>query len=657
MPHHTPLIATIVAGLVAAFILGALAQRLRLSPLVGYLLAGVIVGPFTPGYVADQKIANELAEIGVILLMFGVGLHFSLKDLLAVRKIAVPGALAQMGVATILGIGLSALLGWPLMAGLVFGLALSVASTVVLLRALQERRLVQTERGKIAVGWLIVEDLAMVLALVLLPALAGAMKAGEGAADPLTAWGVPLGITLLKVGGFVAFMLIVARRAVPWLLHYVAHTGSRELFRLAVFAIALGIAFGAAMLFGVSFALGAFFAGMILAESELSHRAAEETLPLRDAFAVLFFVSVGMLFNPFVVLANPLTVLAVLAIVIIGKSLAAYAILKLFKRSDTTAITVAASLAQIGEFSFILAGLGVDLEILPREGRDLILAGAIFSIMLNPLIFAFATRAPKAAPAEPTAPAPVAPEPEPANDLAPTALSGHVVVVGYGRVGQAVTAGLKAHTTPFVLVEAEPEFAAKAAEQGYEVIIGSAVETRVLEAAGVPRAARMYVAVADGFECGGVVDHARKANASLEIIARAHSDAEAAHLFAHGADRVVMGEAEIARGMLEDLTIPAQAPEPAGEVVEFVPSAPRLLILDDAERAVLAAVRTFDIWPGEAISWAAVHEAAVLRGYNPERLDHAFETLRAKDCLRDLDQDRITLTKQGFLAALQPAAA
>ncbi|TXH12982.1 MAG: sodium:proton antiporter, partial [Gammaproteobacteria bacterium] len=359
MPHHTPLIATIVAGLVAAFAFGALAQRLRLSPLVGYLLAGVLVGPFTPGYVADQKIANELAEIGVILLMFGVGLHFSVKDLMAVRKVAVPGALAQMAVATVLGIGLSSLLGWPLISGLVFGLALSVASTVVLLRALQDRRLIQTERGKIAVGWLIVEDLAMVLTLVLLPALAGAMKAGEGASDPLTAWGVPLGLTVLKVGGFVAFMMIVARRAVPWVLHYVAHTGSRELFRLAVFAIALGIAFGAAMLFGVSFALGAFFAGMILADSELSHRAAEETLPLRDAFAVLFFVSVGMLFNPFVVLAHPLTVLAVLAIVIIGKSLAAYGILKLFRRSDTTAITVAASLAQIGEFSFIIAGVGV----------------------------------------------------------------------------------------------------------------------------------------------------------------------------------------------------------------------------------------------------------------------------------------------------------
>lgn len=653
MPHHTPLIATIVAGLVAAFAFGALAQRLRLSPLVGYLAAGVLVGPFTPGYVADQKIANELAEIGVILLMFGVGLHFSLKDLLAVRKIAVPGALGQMAVATALGMGLSWLLGWPLISGLVFGLALSVASTVVLLRALQERRLIQTDRGKIAVGWLIVEDLAMVLALVMLPALAGALKAGEGASDPLTAWGVPLGITLLKVGGFVAFMLIVARRAVPWLLHYVAHTGSRELFRLAVFAVALGIAFGAAMLFGVSFALGAFFAGMILADSELSHRAAEETLPLRDAFAVLFFVSVGMLFNPFVLLQHPLTVLAVLAIVIVGKSLAAYAILKAFGRSNTTALTVAASLAQIGEFSFILVGLGVDLEILPREGRDLILAGAIISIMLNPLIFGLATRAPKA---EPVVPKPQAPDaPEPANDLLPTGLSGHDVVVGYGRVGEAITAGLRAQGAPFVLVEAEREFAARAAEQGYEVIIGSAVEPCVLEAAGVPRAARMFVAISDGFECGGVVDHARKANPALEIIARAHSDAEAAHLIAHGADRVVMGEAEIARGMLGgEASVRPSTPEIGAELA---PTGPRLLILDDAERAVLAVLRDLDIWPGEAMSQSPVRDAAIVRGFEATRIDRALDSLREKDCLRSLDDARITLTRQGFLAALQPAAA
>src|SRR5882757_5707635 len=328
MPHDTPLIATIVAGLGLAFVFGALANRFRIPPLVGYLVAGVLVGPNTPGFVADAGLANELAEIGVILLMFGVGLHFSLKDLLSVRAIAVPGAIVQIGFATALGAGLSWMLGWSMGAGLVFGLALSVASTVVLLRALQERRLIETERGRIAVGWLIVEDLAMVLTLVLLPPLAGIIK-GQAGADFATL-GLPLLLTLGKVIAFVAIMLVVGRRAIPWLLHYVAHTGSRELFRLAVLAIALGVAYGAAMLFGVSFALGAFFAGMILSESELSQRAANESLPLRDAFAVLFFVSVGMLFNPMIVVNDWAQVLATLAIIIVGKSAAAYLIVRAF---------------------------------------------------------------------------------------------------------------------------------------------------------------------------------------------------------------------------------------------------------------------------------------------------------------------------------------
>ncbi len=334
--HHGPLIAIIVAGLGLAFVFGALAQRLRISPLVGYLVAGVAVGPFTPGFVADQNLANELAEIGVILLMFGVGLHFSLKELLSVKAIAVPGALVQITVATALGLGLALLLGWGWISGLVFGLALSVASTVVLLRALQERRLVQTEKGRIAVGWLIVEDLAMVLALVALPAIADALNGPQpGTPSPLSTqfdlglWGV-LGLTLAKVVAFVAFMLIVGRRVIPWALHWVAHTGSRELFRLAVLALALGVAFAAATLFGVSFALGAFFAGMILSESPLSQRAAEETLPLRDAFAVLFFVSVGMLFDPAILLRAPWPLLGTLAIILLGKSLAAWLIVRAF---------------------------------------------------------------------------------------------------------------------------------------------------------------------------------------------------------------------------------------------------------------------------------------------------------------------------------------
>src|SRR5687768_1570820 len=357
MEHGTPLIATIVVGLSLAFVFGVVAQRFRMSPLVGYLLAGVMVGPFTPGWVADQPLANELAELGIILLMFGVGLHFSLKDLLSVRAIAIPGAVGQIAIATLLGMALSHALGWTLGTGLVFGLALSVASTVVLLRALQERRLIETDRGRIAVGWLIVEDIAMVLALVLLPPLAGILNGDNGGG--MSAIASSLALTLGKLAAFVVTMLVVGRRVIPWILHYIAHTGSRELFRLAVLAIALGFAYGAVVLFDVSFALGAFFAGMILSESELSQRAAHETLPLRDAFAVLFFVSVGMLFNPAILLSHPLALLATLLIITLGKSGVAYFVIRLFRHSESTALMIAASRAQIGEFSFILAGLGV----------------------------------------------------------------------------------------------------------------------------------------------------------------------------------------------------------------------------------------------------------------------------------------------------------
>src|SRR5947207_2008900 len=408
MPIHTPLVSTIVVGLVLAFAFGAVAHRLKASPLVGYLLAGIVIGPFTPGFVADQNIANELSEIGIILLMFGVGLQFSINELLSVRAIAVPGAIAQIAVATALGVGLARLLGWSLGAGLVFGVALSVASTVVILRTLQERRLLDTERGRIAVGWLVVEDLAMVLVLVFLPALADLTTGTAGVNLSLIA--LPLAITIGKFAAFVALMWVVGRRVIPWLLHYVAHTGSRELFRLAVLAIALGVAYGAASLFEVSFALGAFFAGMILSESTLSQRAAQETLPLRDAFAVLFFVSVGMLFNPSVILAHPLSLLATLLIITVGKSAVAYLVMRLFRHSESTALMIAASRAQIGEFSFILAGLGVGLGLLPPVGRDLILAGALLSILATPFLFVAADwiyahhEPPKKTPAEtPTA--------------------------------------------------------------------------------------------------------------------------------------------------------------------------------------------------------------------------------------------------------------
>ena len=545
MHHNTPLISTVVVGLVLAFILGALAQRVRISPLVGYLAAGVLMGPFTPGFVADQNIANELAEIGIILLMFGVGLHFSLKDLLSVRAIAIPGAVVQIGVATLLGIGLGTALGWPIGGGLVFGLALSVASTVVLLRALQERRIVDSERGRIAVGWLIVEDIAMVLTLVLLPAVAGILKGdGNGAGLSAVAW--PIALTLTKVAGFVAFMLIVGRRVIPWILHYVAHTGSRELFRLAVLAISLGVAFGAAVLFDVSFALGAFFAGMILSESELSQRAANETLPLRDAFAVLFFVSVGMLVDPAIIIRDPLALLATVLIITVGKSIAAFAIVRAFGHPNATALTISASLAQIGEFSFILVSLGTSLALLPDRGRDLVLAGAIISIMLNPLFFVLLDRMQVSGDDEKAADA----KPAPRRIMPETTLTDHVVLIGHGRVGRVVSAALRAAGTPFLIVENDDEAVEKLQAQGYEAITGNAAATEVLLAANLAQARALLVAIPDAFEGGQIVAKARAIKPDLPIIARSHSDDETAHLQQFGASEVIMGETEIARAMV-----------------------------------------------------------------------------------------------------------
>jgi len=539
MPEHqTPLIATIVIGLALAFALGLLAQRIRVSPLLGYLLAGVAIGSFTPGDVADSALAAELAEIGIILLMFAVGLHFSWRDLIAVGAIAIPGAVAQICAATLLGLGLALLFGWSVQAGLVFGLALSVASTVVLVRALRERRIIDTERGRIAVGWLVVEDLAMVIALLLLPALAGANMAGSLARGDL---GLALLLTFGKVALFFAAMLIVGRRAIPALLHHVAHTGSRELFRLAVLVVALGVAFGAAKLFDVSFALGAFFAGLVLSESRLSQRAAEEVLPLRDAFAVLFFVSVGMLFDPGVILRDPLGVAATVLIIVFGKSAAAYGIVRLFGHGHATALTVSASLAQIGEFSFILAGLGVSLALLPAEGRDLVLAGAILSILLNPLAFWLADRSLANAPRSPVpVPAPAPPLPQ-----------GHEVVIGYGRVGGLVGRRLAAAGRSVVVVETDAERAEAARRDGARAILGNAADPEVLAGTDLAAARRLFVAIPDAFEAGQVVEQARAARPDLEIIARADSEEAVAHLTKLGASLAIMGEREIAHRMLE----------------------------------------------------------------------------------------------------------
>lgn len=549
MHHDTSLIDIIAVGLAVAFVLGTLAQKVKLSPLVGYLLAGVCVGPFTPGFVADQTMANQLSELGVMLLMFGVGLHFSLDDLMEVKWIAVPGALAQIVVATLLGWALAWSMGWPLMQGLVFGLALSVASTVVLLRALEERRLLETQRGRIAVGWLIVEDLVMVIALVLLPALANVLGGSAGAAEHAgesTSLLAALGWTLLKMVAFVAVMLVVGRRVIPWSLEKVAATGSRELFTLAVLGIALGVAFGSAKLFGVSFALGAFFAGMLLKESELSHKAASDSLPLRDAFAVLFFVSVGMLFDPMILIAHPWQVLATFLTVTVGKSLAAFVIVRAFGHPTGTALTISTSLAQIGEFSFILAGLGVQLAILPETGRDLILAGALLSIVANPFLFSWLDRW-QAKQAQ-DAPATVEPELPPGP---PLQLDGHAIVIGYGRVGSALAQLLRSRGVPVLVIDDNGDHVAKAHAAGIPGIRGSAAADRVLAEARPAQAKIAILPIPQPLEAGEALAKLRALNPSLTLLARAHSDAEVKHLLEHGADGAVLAERELAYSLAE----------------------------------------------------------------------------------------------------------
>lgn len=547
MHHDTDLINIVAVGLGLAFILGALANKLRLSPLVGYLVAGICVGPFTPGFVADQALANQLAEIGVMLLMFGVGLHFSLKDLMAVKAIAIPGAIGQILVATLLGWGLSWLMGWPVIHGVVFGFSLATASTVVLLRAMEERRLLETQRGKIAVGWLIVEDLACVLALVMMPVLAGVF--GPDAANETHTVGsvlASIGWTFVQLGLFVAVMLVVGRRVIPWILERIAATGSRELFTLSVLAIALGVAFGSAMLFGVSFALGAFFAGMLLNESELSHKAANDSLPLRDAFAVLFFVSVGMLFNPAILIEHPWQVLATAAIIMFGKSAAAFLIVRAFGHPNGTALTISASLAQIGEFAFIIAGLGVTLKILPPTGQALVLAGALISIMLNPLVFGLLDRWLLKHQETPAAAVETELPPGPSLDL-----HDHAIVIGYGRVGSALAQVLRDRGVPVLVIDDNKEHVAEAHAAGLPAIRGSAAADRVLAEAHPERAKIAVLAIPQPLEAGETLAKLRALNPGLTLLARAHSDAEVKHLLEHGADGTVMAERELAYSLAE----------------------------------------------------------------------------------------------------------
>lgn len=554
MDHHNiSLITTIASGFGLALVFGFLAERLKLPALLGYLLAGIAIGPFTPGFVADVQIASQLAEIGVMLLMFGVGLHFSLNDLLSVRRIALPGAVVQMGLATLLGMGMAMWWGWGVFSALIFGLSLSCASTVVLLKALEARGVLETQNGRIAVGWLVVEDLATILVLVLMPPLAQIMESNTNGG------GIPAGLiwtvgqTLLGVAVFIAVMLVLGRRFLPWVLWQIARTGSRELFTLSVVAAAISIAWGAAELFSVSFALGAFFAGMVMRESKFSHRAAEESLPLRDAFSVLFFVSVGMLFDPQVILQQPVHVLGVVAIIIVGKSLAAAGLVLAFRYPLNTAMIVSASLAQIGEFSFILAGLGVTLGMLPQEGMNLVLAGALISIALNPLLFASIEPASKwvlkrsafarrlNAREDPFAELPMSTERK--------YLHGQVVIVGYGRVGRRIANALEAHDIPYVVAEQNRERVEDLRERGMAAVYGNATEPEVLIQAHIANAAMLVVATPDLLNVQQMVDNARKLNPEIEIVLRTHSEDEMKFLRDEKLGDVFFGEEELAKGM------------------------------------------------------------------------------------------------------------
>ena len=547
MSLQAPLLTTFAAAFVLAFLLGALANRLKISPIVGYLIAGIAVGPYTPGFVADAGLAKQLAEMGIILLMFGVGLHFSVKDLMNVGSIVLPGAVAQIAAGTGLGTAFGLFMGWPLTAGIVFGFTLSVASTVVLLRALEERRMLPTQRGQIAIGWLIVQDLAMIVALVLLPTLAELLRAPPNSmGDGLSSIALTLVLILLKVSAFVAFMLIVGQRIIPWLLTRIAMTGSRELFTLAILAIAMGVAFAAAEFAGASVALGAFFAGVVLAGSELSQNAAERSLPLRDAFAVLFFVAVGMLFNPHILVDNPLVLLAVVLIIVLGNSTAAFLIVGRFGYPVTSAALIAVSLAQIGEFSFILGGLALTLDMIPREAYDLLLGGAIISIMLNPFLFRILDRyEARRAIADAASSAHAAGASRPIADL-----SGHVIVVGYGRVGRHLAELLRAAQMPFVVIEPQKDRIDLMKERKVRAVYGKADDADVLRTAAIGRAMALSIAIPNGYNAVPIIAAARALNPDIHIIARAQLEAEANHLTSRGADEALLAERELASSMV-----------------------------------------------------------------------------------------------------------
>lgn len=553
MDHNISLITTIAAGFGVALILGFVAERIKVPPLVGYLVAGILIGPATPGFVADAQIAAQLSEIGVMLLMFGVGLHFSPGDLMVVRRIAIPGAVVQMGVTTALGMSLAWWWGWSVGGELVFGLSLACASTVVLLKSLESRNLLDTMNGRIAVGWLVVQDLVTVMVLVLLPPLAKVLGSTAVIADAKPLW-MTVGQTLLQVSTFIALMLIVGRRMLPWLLWQVARTGSRELFTLSVIASAICIAYGASALFSVSFALGAFFAGSVMRESEFSHRAAEESLPLRDAFSVLFFVSVGMVFNPAILIEQPVRVLGVIAIIILGNSLTSLVLIIALRYPLNTALLVAASLGQVGEFSVILAGLGLSLGLLPSEGMSLILAGVLISIALNSFLFTatqpfrrwvlkhseLARRLERRQ--DPYAELPMS--------TARKYLEGQVVLVGFGRVGSRIGKVLDARGIPYVVAEQNRELVEDLRKNGIVAVSGNAADPAVLIQAHIADAAMLVVATPDTINFRQMANTARALNPDIEILLRTHNEDESALLRKEEIGTVFFGEEELAKGMV-----------------------------------------------------------------------------------------------------------
>lgn len=554
MEHNVSLITTVAAGFGVALFLGFIAERIKIPALVGYLVAGIALGPATPGFVADVHIASQLSEIGIMLLMFGVGLHFSPEDLLAVKRVAVPGALVQMGTVAAVGFTLAWHWGWSVGGALVFGLSLACASTVVMLKSMEARGQLATMNGKIAVGWLVVQDLATVLVLVLLPPLSGMLGAPTTAPTATTQplW-MTLGQTLLQVSAFIALMLIVGRRLLPWLLWQVAGTGSRELFTLSVIATAIGIAYGASALFNVSFALGAFFAGTVMRESEFAHRAAEETLPLRDAFSVLFFVSVGMIFNPLILIEQPLRVAGVIAIIILGNGLVTLALVLALRYPINTALSVGASLGQIGEFSIILSGLGVSLGLLPDEGMSLILAGVLISISLNSFLFAAVEPLRQWALRHSGLARRLEHRQDPYAELPMSTerkyLEGQVVLVGYGRVGRRIAKGLEARGIPYVVAEQNREVVEDLRKKGVAAVSGNATDPAVLVQAHIMNAAMLVVATPDPLNVRNMADIARTLNPSIEIILRTHSEEESTLLHKEGIGTVFFGEEELAKGM------------------------------------------------------------------------------------------------------------